>query len=67
MTNKCVGSTDDSLASAETDPGRELDDGLLNLPFFIVEDETYNCTDYLRTPFPTARAAPDSASDFYSF
>lgn len=67
MSACCVGSTHDSLAFGVSKLAAELEAGALPMPYHIVGDDAYSCTDYLLTPVPSRLAPPGSPSDAYNF
>lgn len=62
----CRGSTHDALAHAVSSLGRYLEDGRLEMEYWIAGDEAYNCSEYLITPVPASMASDvEDAFNFY--
>eukprot|EP00171_Calliarthron_tuberculosum_P003357 IDg3357t1 len=63
----CVGSTHDSIAFSATKLVDELEDKLIPVPYHLVDDDAYTCSNYMLVPVSAIRAPPGSAADAYNF
>eukprot|EP00171_Calliarthron_tuberculosum_P012339 IDg12339t1 len=63
----CVGSTHDSIVFSATKLVYELEDKLIPVPYHLVGDDAYTCSNYMLVPVPAMRAPRGSVADAYNF
>eukprot|EP00171_Calliarthron_tuberculosum_P005627 IDg5627t1 len=67
MSATCVGSTHGALTFVATALARQLEQGLILRPFYLVGDNAYVCEDWMLTPVTSARALPGTPADACNF